>query len=134
MERYDLSDCLSVKGFPYYFISKDGQIFSTRFFNPKIGYYDRIKRLKQKTTIWGYKTVSLQHEKHKKEVFVHRLVSLAFVPQIKNKNFVNHKDGNKKIIAFQTWNGAQNKKIQSTPMKTTLLKKFLAKTMPGQSY
>lgn len=34
-------------------------------------------------------------ERKKKRVYVHRLVAIAFIPRIKGKNDINHKDGNK---------------------------------------
>lgn len=61
----------------------------------KIGRNSYLKKeliLKQKTTNSGYKTVSLGKGKYRT---IHRLVAIAFIPNINNKCCVNHKDGNK---------------------------------------
>ncbi len=56
-------------------------------------YKGRYRKLK--TTEQGYKTVNLQDEDRCIHPPVHRLVCLAFVPNIENKPTVNHVDGNK---------------------------------------
>lgn len=43
----------------------------------------------------GYKNVSLRINGEQRTIGVHRLVAMAFVPKPKNKNVVNHIDGNK---------------------------------------
>ncbi|QEM43271.1 HNH endonuclease [Bacillus phage Chotacabras] len=43
----------------------------------------------------GYNRAMLHNGKNRKNVFVHRLVALAFIPNPDNKPQVNHKDGNK---------------------------------------
>ncbi len=50
--------------------------------------------LKQKTDKQGYKRISLWKDKKEKTYLVHRLVAKAFIPMVKNKNCVNHLDGN----------------------------------------
>lgn len=53
------------------------------------------KILKQSLTTTGYKKVTLCDKNHKrKHAKVHRLVAMAFIPKPKNKNLINHKDGN----------------------------------------
>lgn len=42
-----------------------------------------------------YKKVCLRKSNEAKNVMVHRLVALAFVPNPENKSEINHKDGNK---------------------------------------
>lgn len=42
----------------------------------------------------GYLEVSLLKNKNRKNHFIHRLVANAFIPKIKGKNIVNHKDFN----------------------------------------
>ncbi|WP_288746405.1 NUMOD4 motif-containing HNH endonuclease [uncultured Enterococcus sp.] len=58
----------------------------TRVWNQRI--------LKQKTDKGGYKRVTLWKNKSGKDFLVHRLVGFAFIPRIKSKEFINHKDGN----------------------------------------
>lgn len=52
--------------------------------------------LKADVSYQGYYRVSLCKEKVYKHFFVHRLVAEAFIPKEKNKEFVNHKDFNRK--------------------------------------
>ena len=80
----------------------------------EISSYGRIKSLKRKrkncyqsTSIVpenvnygsklknGYLKTVLYKEKHRKQMLIHRLVAMAFIPKVKNKDCVNHKDGNK---------------------------------------
>lgn len=44
----------------------------------------------------GYIRVNLYNKGKKKRYFIHRLVAEAFLPKIQGKDFVNHKDGNKR--------------------------------------
>lgn len=44
---------------------------------------------------YGYKVVNLSKNKHKKFFSVHRLVSIHFIDNANNYDFVNHKDENK---------------------------------------
>lgn len=50
--------------------------------------------LKLKTDKKGYKRVMLYKGKKSKQYLVHRLVAMAFIPKVKGKNYINHKDGN----------------------------------------
>lgn len=43
----------------------------------------------------GYLDVILQHKKHRKQIKVHRLAALAFIPNPENLPYVNHLDENK---------------------------------------
>jgi hypothetical protein len=43
----------------------------------------------------NYNTVTLYHNKARKDFKVHRLVAMCFIPNKQNKPFVNHIDGNK---------------------------------------
>lgn len=45
-----------------------------------------------KETTGGYLTVGLYKNKKRKEFKVHRLVALTFIPNPKNKPYINHKD------------------------------------------
>lgn len=43
----------------------------------------------------GYLRVGLYKDKKIKSIYIHRLVATAFILKIKDKNIINHKDGNK---------------------------------------
>ncbi|MBO0479613.1 NUMOD4 motif-containing HNH endonuclease [Vagococcus fluvialis] len=49
---------------------------------------------KQKTDKNGYKRVTLYKNKSPKDFLVHRLVAIAFIPQIEGKELINHIDCN----------------------------------------
>lgn len=53
----------------------------------------REKILKQYIDKYGYLVVRLSKNKEKYNLFTHRLVSQAFIPNLENKPQVNHKDG-----------------------------------------
>lgn len=55
-----------------------------------------VKLIKTGFTKYGYEKVTLHNETKRKTFLIHRLVALQFIPLIEDKNYVNHKDGNKK--------------------------------------
>ena len=60
----------------------------------------RIKRvggdfLKGNINSYGYRVVKLTKDGEGKDLKVHRIVAMAFIPNDFNKSSVNHKDGNK---------------------------------------
>lgn len=54
----------------------------------------KARELKPEITQDGHYRVVLSNAGHKKRVFVHRLVALAFIPNPQNYPVINHKDGN----------------------------------------
>ena len=65
-------------------ISENGEVFNARG-----------KRMAQYTDKYGYKyIVSREHHKRTK-IMVHRLVAMAYLPEIEEKTQINHKDGDK---------------------------------------
>ena len=81
---------LDFLGFPNYTITDDGRVFSLNY-----GGSCEKKEIKQIKNIKGYKIVYLSSHSKDKSFFVHRLVSLAFIPNPYNLPQVNHKDENK---------------------------------------
>ena len=82
---------LDFLGFPNYTITDDGRIFSLNY-----NHTGKKKEVKQLITNWGYFRVCLYNKVSKmKRFMVHRLVSLAFIPNPDNLPEVNHKDENK---------------------------------------
>ena len=53
------------------------------------------KILKPKIDKYGYQVITLSKNGIRKSYSVHQLVAKAFIPNPKNKNTINHKDGNK---------------------------------------
>ena len=76
----DFIDC------PHYWITPSGCVFAEK----------KMDWLKQKITKYGYCTVSLTNTIGDMcDYFVHRLVAMAYIPNLINASQVNHKDGNK---------------------------------------
>ena len=70
--------------YPSYLIYKDGQVYSTIF-----------KRFLKQSSLSGYYGVTLSNKIGYKAKYIHRLVAETYIPNTKNKECVNHKDGNK---------------------------------------
>lgn len=74
-----------VKGFENYLITLDGRVFSLY----------TMKFIKSKITNAGYHQIQLFNKGVYKHFSVHRLVADAYISNTKNKEQVNHIDGNK---------------------------------------
>lgn len=74
-----------IPGFERYSVSTDGQVKS---------HHGKEKILVQSDNGNGYKKVYLSMPYEKRNMFVHRLVALAFIPNPNNLPFINHKDEN----------------------------------------
>ena len=89
----ELFDGLKIK------VSDDGKIYTLDHTNiRKNGRIDNRhgKELKPKIDKYGYETVVLTKNGKRKNYTVHKLVALAFLPNFKNKETINHIDGNKR--------------------------------------
>ena len=73
-----------------YQISNLGNVRSLNYRNKGL-----VKNLTQTVNQYGYKTVILRKDGMQKNFKVHRLVAIAFLSRVKDRNIVNHKDGNK---------------------------------------
>lgn len=72
-----------IPGFPTYSATEDGHIYSSA-----------CGRFLKESTGNGYRVVSIvDSSSHRKTQLVHRLVALAFIPNIDNLPQVNHKNG-----------------------------------------
>lgn len=78
-----------------YEVSNLGRVRSIDFID-KRGYRRKSRIMAQANHHKGYKAISLTHMGKRKTYKVHRLVALAFIPNLENKPEVNHKDGDKK--------------------------------------
>ena len=90
---YILDENIRALGNDYY-VSDTGYVYRTRFLNDLIM---EIRELIPTKNNAGYLQVSSPFHKNA-AIGVHRLVALAFIGKVKNRNFkweVNHKDGNK---------------------------------------
>jgi hypothetical protein len=81
-----------IEGFENYQITEKGEIYLLNYYYPDQDCYgvlsSRIDRA-------GYYTVRLYKNKRWYTHYLHRLLSIEFVPNPENKKCINHKDGNK---------------------------------------
>ena len=83
---------VEIKGYGgAYKVSSKGEIRSYK--NGAYGIRDRFRCLKLKKQNNGYLSVCLSKQSAKKQVLVHRLVADHFIPNLKNRPQVNHKNG-----------------------------------------
>ncbi len=82
----------------FYQVSNFGNIKSLeRLVDNHSGFKKLLKEKYLKTHIskTGYFVVDLKKEKQRKTFKIHRLIAMCFIEKVYNKNYVNHKDGNK---------------------------------------
>ena len=92
-------------------VSDDGRVFTLD--HKKIRKNGRIdnrkgKELKPSINKYGYHQITLSSNGKRKTYVVHRLVAMAFIPNIYDKETVNHKNGKKldnrsKNLEWATW-------------------------------
>ena len=91
------------------------------------------KELKTRINMNGYLEVQLSTNGTKRTYRIHRLVAIAFLDNIENKPYINHKDGNKQnncienlewCTAKENDNHARNVglKMQNKPIKAISIK------------
>lgn len=80
MSRYKI-----LNDFPGYRIYEDGRIVSDL----------KGSEIATQKTNSGYSIAHLWQNNKRKAITVHRLVAMAFLPNVDNKPVINHKDGNK---------------------------------------
>lgn len=68
-----------------YYISRDGRVYTAK----------RNKLMRSYTSGKGYPRVKLMNGGNPSIVYIHTIVAKAFLPAVKGKSYVNHKDGNK---------------------------------------
>ena len=88
------ADVLGYEG--YYKVSNTGKVKSVDrvvIYSNGANYSYIGKELSLKRRKDGYYTACLCKNSNEKNLFVHRLVALAFIPLVDGKEFVNHKNG-----------------------------------------
>ena len=85
-----------IKGFEgRYKISNRGRVLSVhRCVKPGLCYIEKNMSLQENKR--GYLQIKLRKPQVYQRYFIHRLVALHFLEQIEGKDFVNHKDKNRK--------------------------------------
>jgi len=77
---------INIQGYEDYLVSEEGKVFSTK--------RSEIKEIAQSVQR-KYYAVKLRVDGKVVHTFTHRLVAATFIGNPENKEFVNHKDGNK---------------------------------------
>lgn len=77
-----------IDGFPEYYISENGDVFSKKGHWPNI-----MAKLKPQLSKFGYYRINLHKDKKQIHKSIHRLVAEAFIPNPEHKTDVNHKNG-----------------------------------------
>ncbi len=94
-----------IKDFPFYFITKEGKVFSTlsnKFLKPVI---------RSHTCMYFFVTLIKKRRGRAFSVCIHRLVAEAFIKRIHGKNEVNHKNGFKtdnRLVNLEWVNASEN--------------------------
>ena len=94
-----------IKGFEDYSVDTEGRVWSM-----KSGKVKERKPLKHKD---GYLQINLRKDGKVKNLLIHRLVAIAFIPNPKNYTQVNHKNGIKtdnRLENLEWCSGSQNMK------------------------
>lgn len=101
-----------VIGFEEYLISENGDVWSTR----------SKKVIKPKKTREGYFRVCLSARGKRKDVLIHRLVAVAFIPNPENKPTVNHinEDKTDNRVANLEWATNKEQNIHGTRIQRAM--------------
>lgn len=93
----------------------------------KNGRFDNRKGifLKPKVDKYGYEAVTLSEKGIRKNYTVHRLVALAFIPNLENKPTINHIDCNKRNNAVGNLEWATYKEQKQHAIKNGLCDKSI---------
>lgn len=92
----ELKDLFECKGYPHYFISKEGKVYSSYVVGGQ-GRYDNSKlhELKYSIDKYGYRRVVLSYFGKRKYIHIHTLMAKTFIRDLKQGEVINHLDGNK---------------------------------------
>lgn len=83
IKNIDINSMKDIGNFPNYKVTSEGKIYSIHY----------KKFLKHHINEDGYCTIQLQNNNKKKDFLIHRLVAMAFIENLENKMYVNHKNG-----------------------------------------
>lgn len=113
-----------------YIIFEDGRCYSNKthkFLTPKMS----VK----------YPTYNLTIDGKKKQIKIHRMVAIAFIPNLENKEIVNHKDGDTHNFHVSNLEWATAKENSQHAVNTGLYKKseqildaYLDNIIPGEKW
>ena len=74
----------NIRGFPNYYVTKDGHVYSDK--------HGKLKELKPIPDNKGYLTVHLYKSGKMYTRYIHQLVAIEYIPNPNNYKLVNHKD------------------------------------------
>lgn len=144
-----MTDMVPVKGFPGYFITRCGEVFSNRGRGRGNKDTARIRQLKTHPNTHGYLDIVFSINGRRKHMAVHRLVAETFLE--KTAKCVNHLDGNQKnncVENLEWCSDVENKahakakglmksgddhwKVKLTSEKLVLVEKLRSQGMSGR--
>ncbi len=78
-----------IPDFSNYMVDKEGNVYSKNYNKTGI-----MKIMKQRKNRYGYMQIQITRDDGKRKLMsVHRLVALTFIPKVKGKDYINHKNG-----------------------------------------
>ena len=111
---------MEIQGYPNYLIYEDGRVFSKERFD-KTNHLRKGKFLAIKSGKQGYTFVSISNEKGRKNKYIHRLIAIHYLPNLKNKPDIDHinriKDDNR--IENLRWVNSSENNLNKIVPKTT---------------
>lgn len=84
-----MNNLKTIPGFSNYMVDKEGNVYSKSYNKTGV-----MKIMKQRKNRYGYMQIQLTRDDSKQKLMsVHRLVAITFIPKIKGKDCINHKNG-----------------------------------------
>ena len=112
-----------IPDFSNYMVDKEGNVYSKNY--NKIGI---MKIMKQRKNRYGYMQIQITRDDGKRKLMsVHRLVALTFIPKVKGKDYINHKNGIKndnRVENLEWCTASENTKHSFYIIKTQSIEKL----------
>lgn len=108
-----------IKGFTKYYVGSDGFIYKD------YGGTRGMRRLKGMPNSGGYRAIVMVENGYKERYLIHRLVAMYFIPNLENKPYIDHINGNPADNRVENLRWATPKENSNNPIteervKTTL--------------
>lgn len=104
---FNAMETRTIEGYPNYFVSDDGKVFTKDYY----GKTGKTKQLRTQVRGKGYIGVTIYNDGKPKTFSVHRLIAMAFIPNPKGYNEVNHinsKRNDNRAVNLEWCNQSEN--------------------------